>query len=231
MSKTWNEIVNQIHADKLCYSRRKPEKRELNLKLLIGRARQGLPWHEQGDAPNAQAVKRGISKQVKADKAQKKQVSLSRTAIVFVIASVVTLIGGVVLEQSGDAIAHHLGISGVLFGATFLAAATALPEVSTGLASVKLQDYQLAVSDIFGGNAFLPVLFFVATLLSGQAVLPRAEKTDIYISGLGILLTAVYLCGLIFRPSRRILGMGIDSLVVLVLYILGTIGLIAVAHG
>lgn len=138
---------------------------------------------------------------------------------------------GVVLEQSGDAIAQHVGISGVLFGATFLAAATALPEVSTGLASVKLQDYQLAVSDIFGGNAFLPVLFLLATLLSGEAVLPRATKTDIYISGLGILLTTVYIYGLIFRPSRRVLNMGIDSLVVLVLYVLGTVGLIAVARG
>lgn len=198
---------------------------------LIGKAGKGLPWHEQGDAPNSQEADRGASKQVKAKKAQDKGVSLARTGIVFSIASLVTLGVGVVLEQSGDAIAHHLGISGVLFGATFLAAATALPEVSTGLTSVKLQDYQLAVSDIFGGNAFLPVLFLLATLLSGQAVLPRAEKTDIYIAGLGILLTTVYICGLIFRPGRRILRMGIDSLVVLVLYVLGTVGLIAVAQG
>jgi cation:H+ antiporter len=51
----------------------------------------------------------------------------------------------------------------------------------------------LAFSDIFGGNAFLPVLFLLATLLSGQAVLPAAHKTDIYLTSLGILLTMVYL--------------------------------------
>jgi cation:H+ antiporter len=106
-----------------------------------------------------------------------------------------------------------------------------LPELSTGIRSVKLGDYQLAVSDVFGGNAFLPVLFLVASLLSGKAVLPRAQDTDIYLTGLGILLTVVYLYGLIFRPRRRVLGMGLDSLVVLVLYLLGAAGLISVALG
>ncbi len=147
----------------------------------------------------------------------------------FGIAAVVTLAGGVLLERSGDAIAGKIGLSGVLFGATVLAAATSLPEVSTGLTSVKLGDYKLAFSDIFGGNAFLPVLFLLATLLSGEAVLPRAQSSDIYIAGLGILLTTVYIFGLIFRPRVRVLRMGIDSLVVLVLYALGVTGLFAVA--
>jgi len=63
------------------------------------------------------------------------------------------------------------------------------------------------------------------------AVLPRAHDTDIYLTGLGILLTAVYLYGLIFRPRRRVLGVGMDSLVVLILYLLGVAGLVAVALG
>jgi cation:H+ antiporter len=63
------------------------------------------------------------------------------------------------------------------------------------------------------------------------AMLPRAHDTDIYLTGLGILLTAVYLYGLIFRPRRRVLGVGMDSLVVLILYLLGVAGLVAVALG
>lgn len=92
-----------------------------------------------------------------------------------------TLIAGVALEESGNVIADQIGMSGVLFGATFLAAATALPEVSTGLASVRVGDYQLAFSDIFGGNAFLPVLFLLASLPSGQSALPQAQNTDVYL--------------------------------------------------
>lgn len=149
----------------------------------------------------------------------------------FAAAALVTLVAGVVLERSGDAIAGHIGLSGVLFGATVLAAATSLPELSTGLTSVRNGDYQLAMSDIFGGNAFLPVLFLLASLLSGKTVLPQAQSTDIYLTAVGILLTLVYQAGLLFRPQRRVAGMGIDSLAVLVLYALGVTGLFAVAGG
>ena len=44
-----------------------------------------------------------------------------------------------------------------------------------------------------------------------------------------MLLTLVYMTGLIFRPTRRIARMGVDSLVVLVLYAVGVVGLIAIA--
>jgi cation:H+ antiporter len=196
---------------------------------LLGRAGRGLPWHGDGHAPDSQAEPHGISKQKKEEETTRKGHSTARTVAVFGIAALVTLAGGVALEESGSALSDHIGLSGVLFGSTILAAATALPEVSTGLASVKLGDYKLAFSDIFGGNAFLPVLFVLASLLSGSAVLPSAQDTDVYLAALGILLTAVYACGLIFRPQRRIARMGLDSFVVLVLYVVGIAGLIAVA--
>ena len=198
---------------------------------LLGKARTDLPWLEKGDAPGGQEETHGIARTKKRQDAQDRGVSIARTATVFTVSAIVTLVAGVVLEASGDNIAGQIGMNGVLFGSTFLAAATALPEVSTGLRSVRLGDYKLSVSDIFGGNAFLPVLFLLASLLSGAAPLPQAQKSDIYLTGLGALLTAVYLYGLIFRPRMRLLRMGVDSLVVLVLYLIGIAGLIAVAQG
>jgi cation:H+ antiporter len=155
--------------------------------------------------------------------------SLSRAAVVFAVAGMATLGAGVALERTGERIATHIGLSGVVFGATLLSGATALPELSTGIRSVRLGDYQLAVSDIFGGNAFLPVLFLLASLLSGSAVQPQAQPTDIYLTALGIVLTVVYAWGLIMRPRRQVSRMGIASLVVLVLYITGISGLFEVA--
>ena len=95
---------------------------------------------------------------------------------------------------------------------------------------MRLGDTQLAMSDIFGGNAFLPVLFLPAGLIVGRPVLPQAQNTDIYLTGLGILLTCVYIAGLILRPRRSIAGMGPDSLAVLVLYAVGVVGLVAIAR-
>ena len=186
-----------------------------------------MPWQALGTAPHGgRPEPKGTAKPKKDEQGQQKPGSTAQTILVFVAAAGVTLVAGVVLESSGEAIAGHLGMSGVLFGSTVLAAATSLPEVSTGLASIRLGDYQLAVSDIFGGNAFLPVLFLLASVISGQAVLPHAGKTDLYLTGLGMLLTCVYLFGLLFRPRRQVAGMGLDSLLVLVFYSLGVVGLV-----
>ena len=192
---------------------------------LINRARHGLPWHDtSGNAPGAQGKPQGYSKATVASK-----MSTARAAVVFAVAGAATLGAGVVLERTGEHIATHVGLSGLVFGATLLAAATALPELSTGIRSVRLADYQLAVSDIFGGNAFLPVLFLVASLVSGSAVLPQAQSADIYLTALAIALTVVYAWGLIMRPRRQVWRIGIASLVVLGLYVAGIGGLFAVA--
>lgn len=197
---------------------------------LIGKARLGLPWQEHGVAPaDGQREPRGHARIKKHAASVKRGISTGRVAMRFAVAAAVTLVAGVALEVSSNALAARLGISGLIFGATVLAAATSLPEVSTGMEAVRLHDYQMAFSDILGGNAFLPVLLLVAVLLSGSNVLQLARKADVYLAGVGILLTLVYIGGLIFRPRRQILRMGIDSLAVLLIYALSAVGLLFVS--
>lgn len=193
--------------------------------LLVRRADRGLPWHEGGHAPDSQDKQPGHSRTTAEQQATEKGVSTGRASLVFGVSAVATLVAGVFIERSGEEVFGRWGMSGVIFGATVLAAATSLPELSTGLASTRLGDYKLAVSDIFGGNAFLPVLFLLATVLSGSAVLPLAHRSDIYLTALAGLLTVVYMVGLVFRPQRQWLRMGPDSIVVLALYVLGIAGL------
>lgn len=189
---------------------------------LINKARTHLPWQEKGRAPDT-SFRYGASKPHISHNN-----NIYYVIFIFIVASIMTLIAGSLLELSSSAIASYIGWSGILFGSTILAAVTALPEVSTGLAAIKMGDYTLAISDIFGGNAFLPTLFLLATLLSHEPVLPLAQGTDIYLASLGALLTAIYIYGLIFRPKRQIFSLGIDSFIVVIVYLVGIIGLFTI---
>jgi cation:H+ antiporter len=156
--------------------------------------------------------------------------STLRVAAIFAAACALTLVAGVTLEVTGNALADRAGINGVIFGATVLATATALPEISSGIAAVRLGDNALAIGDIFGGNAFQVCLFFIADLVAGAPVLPTAGTLNSWLAALGIALTAVYAIGVVARPERCRMRLGPDSILALVLFALGIAGLVVLSR-
>jgi cation:H+ antiporter len=170
--------------------------------MLLNRARASLHWHEEGEARGGQEELRGHSKAKKEKEAKGKGISTVRAALVFCVAALVTLAGGGAREERGD---------------------------HSRARRDERRPFRLDLARRRDNPT--PVLFLMASLLSGEAVLPQAQATDIYLTGVGILLTAVYVWGLIFRSRRRVLCMGTDSMVVSILYALGVVGLVAVALG
>ena len=179
----------------------------------INRARTRPAWTFAGEAPP------------KAEEGPNKFRSSSTGAVigVFLFASLVTLAAGVALERSGNDLAGHFGMNGVIFGATILAAVTALPEVSSGIQAVRLGAIGLAMSDIYGGNAVQLTFFLLADILAGAPVLPQASAESLWLGGLGALVTGIMIYGLLMRPPRKIAGIGPDSLLVLLSYIVGVV--------
>ena len=155
--------------------------------------------------------------------------STRRVALLFGAACAVTLVAGVMLEISGSHLANRAGVNGVIFGATVLALATALPEISSGVAAVRLGDHQLAVGDIFGGNAFQVCLFLLADLIALKPVLPQAGNLNAWLAVLGIALTVIYMMGVIVRAEhpRRL---GPDSILAIVVFAIGILGLIRISQ-
>jgi cation:H+ antiporter len=192
---------------------------------LIHRSRNGagLPWKAE-----AVSALPGRTHKERRDKMSQKIVkdSMTRTWVVFVISVLVTLVAGVGIQATGSSLADAFHINSGLFAATFIAFAGALPNISTGIASIRMGDYQLAMSDIFGGNAFMPALFVVCDIITGNAVLRNASGSDVWFAALGIFLTTIYIMGLIIRPKRSILGMGLDSFLVVLVYIIAITSLI-----
>jgi len=137
---------------------------------------------------------------------------------VFAGAAMVTLVAGVVLEDSGSLLAGRAHLTGAVFGATVLAFATALPEVSSGIAAVQLGDMQLAVSDILGGNAFQITLLLLADLIAGTPVIVAAHHSDVWLGAAGMVMTGIAAMAIIARPERVFLRLGVDSLALVGVY-------------
>ncbi len=154
----------------------------------------------------------------------------ARIVAVFAGACAVTLAAGVTLELTGNTLADRAGVNGVVFGATVLAGVTALPEISSGIAAVRLGDHALALGDIFGGNAFQLCLFLVADLIAGSPVLPTAGSQNAWLASLGVALTAIFAMGVVIRPLRCRVRLGPDSILAIVVFAVGVAGLFVVPH-
>jgi len=140
---------------------------------------------------------------------------------IFLLASLFTLVAGVLIERSGTALALRFGISSGIFAATAMALVSSLPEISTGVESILMGDNQLAISDIFGGNAFMPALFIVADLLAHKQVFSFAEHADVMFIILGIVMTLIYGFAFLIKPKNRYFRLGGDSILQIIFYALG----------
>ena len=139
-----------------------------------------------------------------------------------VIAGAFILVAGYLLSVTGSAAARRTGLGSAFFGATFVAVATSLPEISTMVAAVRLKRYELALGGIFGTNLFNAALVFLIDLLApGEPILSRVGGFSAFGALMGLVLTAIFMAGVIERRDRTVLRMGWDSLAALFFYSLG----------
>jgi cation:H+ antiporter len=140
------------------------------------------------------------------------------------IVAITILVAGYTLAEAGDAIAAETGIGASLVGFLLVGLATSLPEISSMVGAIKLRRYELAIGDIFGTNLFDLLLIPVADLcFRGGPILREAGRFEILAALLGILLTAIYVVGLLDRRNRTFLRMGYDSLAAIVTYGVGIV--------
>lgn len=139
----------------------------------------------------------------------------------FALLALTILVCGLVLTSTAAAIAEQSGLSTSFVGVTLLATATSLPEVSTTLAAVRIGAYSMAISNIFGSNLLMIALVLPADLAySGAPILGALDQATAFALISGVLVTAIYLAGLLIRSHRTIFGMGIDSALVLAVYVM-----------
>ena len=143
-----------------------------------------------------------------------------------VVAGGVVLAAGWMLARTGDALAVQTQLGASFVGVALVAASTSLPELSTSLTAVRQGNPQMAVSNILGTNCLEVALFFLADVVYRDGpILAATDQSALFACALGMIVTAVYLLGLLERRDRTVAGMGLDSAGVLGTYVLGLVGL------
>jgi cation:H+ antiporter len=151
---------------------------------------------------------------------------LGRLFAVFAALSLVVLAAGWTVARVGGALAEQTGLGGSFIGATLVAVATSLPELSTTVSAARAGAYSLAVSNIFGSNALLVALFLPADIAYRDGlVLDAVDQSAVFGAAAGVAVTCVYLWGLLERQDRTVLRAGWDSAIVLVFYLGSLVGL------
>lgn len=177
---------------------------------MLARYQGRTPW-------TAQPSKAAAAEQ--AEEEEGERTSLRRLVWRTAFAALLILAAGYLLSRTGSAAAAQTGLGSAFFGATFVAVATSLPEISTMVAAVRLRRYEMALGDIFGTNLFNAALVFLTDLLApGPPLLSSIGAFSAFGALLGLVLTAIFLAGVVERRDRTVLRMGVDSLAALLVY-------------
>jgi cation:H+ antiporter len=164
--------------------------------------------------------------ELEAQQPQARDETLARAITMTAAMGAVVLVAGWALAGSGEAIAKQSGLGTSFVGAILVGFATSLPEISTVVAAVRIRRYTMAFADIFGTNIFdLMLILLIDAVASGGPVLASQGRFAAFAAVLGIVVTLLYIAGLIERRDRSHLRLGTDSWAVVLAYFGGAIAL------
>ena len=144
----------------------------------------------------------------------------------FVLCLMVILLAGTKLAKYGDAIAGKTRLGRIWIGLVLIAVVTTMPELTTGVSSMALVGSpDLALGTLLGSCCFnLLILALLDILHRRTPVLTVASPRHMIAAGWGALLIAIAAAGIIAAgrfPFLESGWIGIPSIVILILYLLG----------
>jgi cation:H+ antiporter len=150
--------------------------------------------------------------------------SMTAVCAMFAAMSLLVLAGGWLATETAEILAKQTGLGDAFLGATLLATATSLPELSTTIAATRNGRYTVAISNVFGSNAFDVLLLLLADVLyRNGSIVTKVETSAVFVATIGTVMTCIYLWGLMERENRTVWRMGLDSAASLLVYVGGMI--------
>lgn len=109
--------------------------------------------------------------------------------LMFVIGSFFVFLGGKLLVDNGERIARLLNLSEHIIGVTIVAIGTSLPELVTGISSIKYKSTSLAIGNTIGANVLSSTLLIGATAVISKQ--PLTFDKNITFIALPILIISM----------------------------------------
>ncbi|MBT8146828.1 MAG: sodium:calcium antiporter, partial [Gammaproteobacteria bacterium] len=155
----------------------------------------------------------------KTSHSRRKQGTRKMLFLDFAFCALAVGIAGWLAATSGLVLVQQTGISAGIIGGIFIAVATSLPELVVAVTAIRLGALALAVGDIIGGNAFDTLFVAIGDLFYREGSIYLAvglgERTWL---GSAMLMTAVLLVGLMYRERRGFANIGLESLLIFLIY-------------
>ncbi|WP_050182439.1 sodium:calcium antiporter [Domibacillus robiginosus] len=142
--------------------------------------------------------------------------------ILFGTAGAATVLAAIALSNYADELSEKTSLGGLLVGTVLLASATSLPEVTTSISAVFLENPDIAVGNMLGSNMFN--LFIIASFdlwYRKLRLYQSVSSEHVFTAGLGFFLSLMTLFALVWHPHYVVYGVGLDSLCIAFVCILG----------
>lgn len=134
----------------------------------------------------------------------------------------VIVIAAHALGSSVHRLSDHYGLAATFAGAVMLGVVTSLPEITNALACARQNEYDLAVGNVLGANAFVLVVLAAASLLAGNRLLTSAGTADamaaLVMAGLAVIMQVVALGALAVESRHHMKRLSAASLILALLY-------------
>lgn len=139
----------------------------------------------------------------------------------FILLTGIIVVAATFLAKYGDVIAMRTRLGRMFIGVLLLAGATSLPEVLTSISAVNLGTPNIAAGNLLGSNAINMLLLAVVDLVHrNQRILRKVAQRHALTGSLVILMIVLALFFLQADIDLRVGWLGLDSLILIVVYLL-----------
>lgn len=150
--------------------------------------------------------------------------SMKKGIIGFLIASAVLVAVMPWLVRVSNDLADLTGLSEGFVGVALLAFVTTMPELVATIAAVRMRVYDLAIGNLFGSNMFnIFALGLVDFLFLEGRFLNTISSEFVLVGFIGMIMTVIALIGNQSRLRRRFVFIELDTIALVVTFILGMI--------